>query len=556
MVAQPHNFSLISEAWLPYRRLSGERGWARPAEVLAASEDPVVAVAWGRADFDGAVREFLIGLIAVAYRDVLTDHGDEVGAWRRHLQNAPALAELDARFAALEPAFFLGGAGARFGQDFTPFGGDPVPIAQLLIDSPGANTLKKNQDHFVKRGRAACLGASAAAMALFTLQTYAPSGGQGHRTSLRGGGPLTVIAAASRAVSLWDQLAPNCVVPGATGSDDRPLDGIFPWLRETPTSEKGQTVTPQQADPLQAYWGMPRRIRLHLADNQDGTPCALTGRVEALCVRTYETRNYGISYVGFQHPLSPYSFAKASGEFLPVHGQPGRIGYRHWVGLVTASDDGARVPSESIRLARLRLKSSRGATARLTAFGYDMDNMKARDFTESAMPLLVGAPNVMAEADALIREMVRGADVGRFLLVSRVREALFGPSGPSDGSLLERLKETYWTATEQDFLTRIDGLMDRIAATLADDGEFDDDARDALRQTVRRDWLAALTRQIARLFDDLVVPDDAGVLLLSDMQRRAAQRRSLRAALAGYGKPGQDFYTALGLPAPKKQKAA
>lgn len=558
MVAQSKFFSLISEDWLPYRRLSGEKGWARPAVVLAASEDPVVALSWGRADFDGAVREFLIGLVAVAYRDVLIDRGDAVRAWERHLQQAPALAELDARFALLEPAFRLGGDGARFGQDFTPLGGDPVPVGQLLIDSPGANTLKKNQDHFVKRGRAPCLGASAAAMALFTLQAYAPAGGQGYRVSLRGGGPLTVLAASSTAVSLWDQLAANVIVPPPDSGSDRPLAAIFPWLTETPTSEKNQVVTPQQVDPLHAYWGMPRRIRLHLEANSDGTPCALTGRVEALCVRTYETRNYGISYGGFQHPLSPHVLAKASGQLLPVHGQPGRIGYRHWVGLVTGSKDQSRVPSESIRLARQRLVSPNGFSARLTAFGYDMDNMKARDFTESQMPLLVGPDAVMETADELIAEAVRGADYGRFLLTSRVKEALFGAAGPSDGGLLEQLKETYWAATEVDFRAGLDGLSERIAATVGPDGRVDDDARDTLRHTFRTAWLAALRAHIVGLFDGLVLPEDAGVLLLTDMRRRAAQRRSLLAALAGYGKPGQDFYTALGLsaPAPKKKKAA
>ncbi|MGG2362666.1 type I-E CRISPR-associated protein Cse1/CasA, partial [Salmonella enterica] len=78
----------------------------------------------------------------------------------------------------------------------------------LLIESPGANTLKKNLDHFVRRGRVEVLAPAAAAMALFTLQTFAPSGGAGHRTSLRGGGPLTTLVRPGTVAGLSDALWP------------------------------------------------------------------------------------------------------------------------------------------------------------------------------------------------------------------------------------------------------------------------------------------------------------------------------------------------------------
>ncbi|WP_239500552.1 type I-E CRISPR-associated protein Cse1/CasA, partial [Streptococcus pneumoniae] len=65
------------------------------------------------------------------------------------------------------------------------------------------------------------------------LQTYAPSGGAGHRTSLRGGGPLTTLLAPARkgraVATLWDRVWTN--VPDAdpdAGAADPAR--IFPWL--------------------------------------------------------------------------------------------------------------------------------------------------------------------------------------------------------------------------------------------------------------------------------------------------------------------------------------
>ena len=76
-------------------------------------------------------------------------------------------------------------------QDFEALDCEPWPVSRLLIEAPGENTEKENKDLFQKRGQTPSLGLPAAAMALFTLQIYASSGGDGHRTSLRGGGPLT-----------------------------------------------------------------------------------------------------------------------------------------------------------------------------------------------------------------------------------------------------------------------------------------------------------------------------------------------------------------------------
>jgi CRISPR system Cascade subunit CasA len=48
-------------------------------------------------------------------------------------------------------------------------------------------------------------------------------------------------------------------------------ESVFPWLAPTRTSEQASAITtPEQVDKLQAYWGMPRRIRLDFAATQQG----------------------------------------------------------------------------------------------------------------------------------------------------------------------------------------------------------------------------------------------------------------------------------------------
>ena len=184
-------FSLLERTWIPALRASGAREWIRPADITAdIADDAVVAIAWGRADFDAATREFLIGLLATTCRIEARD------GWRNWFKIPPSPEKLSAAFISVADALVLDAPGARFGQDLDgALAGEPVPIGQLLIEAPGVNALKKNLDHFVRRGRVEVLSRKAAAVALLTLQTYAPAGGAGHRTSLRGGGPLTTLLA-------------------------------------------------------------------------------------------------------------------------------------------------------------------------------------------------------------------------------------------------------------------------------------------------------------------------------------------------------------------------
>ena len=276
-------FSLVKRAWLPVRRTSGERLWIEPAGITSAFDrDPIAALDFPRPDWNAAVAEFLIGVLACALAPA-----DET-AWRELWKGPPSPERLAEALERLAFAFNLDGDGPRAFQDLDPLAeAEEKEVAQLLIDAPGAIALTKNTDHFVKRSLTPALCPAYAAAALITLQTYAPAGGAGHRTSLRGGGPLTTLvepAASAKggiaAASMWRILWANA--PKLLAGDEPPFElppddpawaRIFPWLAQTQTSEGKKITGPDDGHPVfMPFFASPRRIRLVL--KQRRTPLA------------------------------------------------------------------------------------------------------------------------------------------------------------------------------------------------------------------------------------------------------------------------------------------
>ncbi|MEH3144198.1 MAG: type I-E CRISPR-associated protein Cse1/CasA [Methylobacterium frigidaeris] len=539
-------FSLLAEAWIPVLRADGAHDLIRPAAITAdLTTNPVVAPAWGRADFDAATCEFLVGLLATACGDRADE--DEWDAWFR---SPPPPERLDEAFASVAPAFVLDGDGPRFGQDLDPLdGGEARAVSQLLIEAPGANTVKRNLDHFVRRGGVETLSRAGAAMALFTLQTYAPSGGAGHRVSVRGGGPLTTLLvpgplrgeARDRPTPLWRTLWLAVPHRREAVAPER----VFPWLGPTRVSDKGRPTTPEDTDPLQAFWGMPRRIRLVVEPNPEARPCDLTGRIDAGVVRVYRTRPHGTSYAAFRHPLSPHYRAKPAEPFLPLHGQPGRVGYRHWVGLVADGDGDNRLAAEAVTLARRRLgdlDASARLGARLRAAGYDMDNMKAREFIESEMPLHLVPAERFATYDRAVRRLVAGAREADGLLRFFVRQA----TSVEKGGVLDLARARFWERTETAFGQALDGLSKNLRTG--------DAAPDLVPLEAARAWLAVLQRTTAALFDDLIPLDGLDALGERAIRARVKARTDLGTAMHGWGKLGQGLFKALDLAVPEVAK--
>ncbi|MES9856064.1 MAG: type I-E CRISPR-associated protein Cse1/CasA [Sedimenticola sp.] len=527
--------NLIKSPWIPIRRQSGSEEQIAPWQ-LTETDDPVIALAAPRPDFNGALLQFLIGLMQTACPP---ECGEEWGDW---LVNPPLPETLKQCFESVADYFNLAGDGPLFMQAFEPLKGDEKPIANLLIDAPGTQTRKQNADHFIKRGSTEQLCPSCAATALFTLQTNAPGGGAGHRTSLRGGGPLSTLVALDPAGSQLDNtLWRTCwlnVLEKITF--DRLADGnlikpetTFPWLTSTRTSEAktGKVTTPLDSHPLQMYWGMPRRIRLNWSTTED-SHCGLCNRPAAQQVSHYITQNYGVNYTGaWIHPLSPHATNQA-GELLPQHAQPGGLSYRHWLGLVSE-----QVNRQSARVVSTFLSGNRKLPQeqfRLHTFGYDMDNMKARCWYEATFPLYPLGESIREQFTFRTKQLIEAATDTAGVTRRCIKEAWFKRPGDAKGDTAF-LIESFFSHTESDFYTSLKQLKEQL-----DKGE---DGKALLEL-----WHGSLKKASLALFDHWTCRGDFATV---NPRRIAQAYRKLNNWL--HGKKLRT--TILGLPN-KKEKAA
>ena len=521
-------FILIEERWIPIRRKSGREEQIAPWEITDSHEsDPVISLNAPRPDFNGALIQFLIGLVQT------TAPPEDDDEWEARFDVPPSPNTLKVVFETVKDAFNLGGTGARFMQDFDEIETNPQNISGLLIDSPGENTLKNNADHFIKRGNINCMCPSCAATALFALQTNAPAGGAGYRVSLRGGGPLTtlVVGVSGGANSLWrtvwlniiekDEFLRICCDPKKKDTSD-----IFPWMAKTRTSEKhtGRDTTPEDINPAQMFWGMPRRIRLNTGDAKPGM-CDLCGSATKETINTYRTKNHGVAYSGpFLHPLSPHS--RQDGVPSPVHAQPGGVTYRHWLGLVQADKVNNREPALVVNKFVSCQRSD--GSFRLWAFGYDMDKMKARCWYESTMPLLPLGEELREDYESDIANMVMAASEIVKNLKSCIKAAWFKRAKDKKGDM-SFIGTRFWQNTEENFYDALHNLK----ISLEKGNEWG---------LIRQDWYKCICRTSLSLFDEAAWSgpiEDAdpkrAVLARHDLERKNSSKK-IREELLGLPK--------------------
>lgn len=518
------NFCLLETAWIPVRLRDGSRSWISPSALM---RHDLVAFDADRADFNGALAQFSIALLQTVWAP--SSRIDWAVRWR----SPPDEQAWREALAPWRKYFEFDGAGPRFMQDFDlrANDGDPVPIANLLIETPGENTLKNHGDHFVKRNQVERMCTCCAALALLTLQINAPAGGAGHRTGLRGGGPLTTLLVPSDSQqtprSLWHMLWLN-VLPATefAGSGDLEDDAephfMMPWLKSINVVQpEGGALAPTQVHPLQVLWSMPRRIRLDTASVTSGV-CDLCRRPSDRLLSQYVTRNYGLNYKGaWRHPLTPYYETKD--DKLPMHPQPGGLGWRHWLGLVLGQQsDKRRIEAAAVVsrfLSDTTLQRS-GMSLRLWAFGFDMDNMKARCWYEATMPLYE-----LAEVDQKARQRLQddisawlaGADLVVGYLRSAVKDAWFKVEARGDFSHVDA---AFWSRTEVMFYRLLRDTLAGLRLDTPVDGH-------ALKEAWRR-HLQAVALQLFE--DDLV---GAGPIERQNLARVAEAHRQLRASLHG-----------------------
>lgn len=468
--------NLILDAWIPVRCRDGTHRRIAPWRLTDNhGTNPLVALASPRPDFDGALAQFLIGLLQTACAP--EDNRD----WRAWLGSPPPPETLKAAFEPLVPAFHLDGDGPRFMQEQGLPMKDSSGIDGLLIEAPGDQTLKQNKDLFVKRAGVEGMCSVCCATALFTLQTNSPSGGKGHRTSLRGGGPLTTLVVGDDLWStLWLNVLPNDEFEALGNPERSGMEDRFPWMGATRTSENGEETTAEHANAAQVFWSAPRRILLDTATAASGS-CDICGS-EVPIVRRYWTRPYGFNYKGgWIHSLTPHVLDK-EGTRSPRHVQPGGVGYRHWLGLVIADSERGHEPARVIQ--SLRTRSRKGGGLRLWAFGYDMDNMKARGWYENLMPLPVLDAAFQERFDSRVEGLVRVADTMCRTATTAVKRALFGTAKignkgkvdwhlprtlKADADFFDAMQAQFWSATEPAFFATLHDIRRAIELGLPPD---------------------------------------------------------------------------------------
>jgi len=254
-----------------------------------------------------------------------------------------------------------------------------------------------------------------------------------------------------------------------TGDADK-----FPWLASPRTSEKDRITTSQDVHPVQVYWSTPRRIRLNFIDKRGKCDlCHESGQL----MESYHTKPYGVKYDGFMYPLTP-TYKNKDGMILSVH-QHESLGYKHWLGYVQNTDEGA-APARVVTAAFGKHLNN----FRLWAFGYDMDNMKACCWYEGVMPVIfIDNETQWKHYNSKITIMIRAADtVNGYLSMSVVKALNVG--------VFNAARQRFWQETEPEFYHQIASLRDEVTQ-----------GKDGL--DTRRAWHKHLVKKSLDIFNDM-----------------------------------------------------
>ena len=285
---------------------------------------------------------------------------------------------------------------------------------------------------------------------------------------------------------VWSNVPEGRPIPA-----ERAVDAL-PWLRTTRTSDNGEIVTPDKTHVAEAFFGMPRRLRLVCREE------SVTGVVQ---------RPYGTRYAHWSHPLSPYYRRKPDEEPLPVHPSPGRVSYRNWLGLAFGQGNEQRTPAASVR----RFHSLTNApAAEVLAGGWAMSNMKPLDFDLHVYPTF----RLDESAELRTGALVEAANSASQELMKGLKKA----TGVKVQAF-EPVREAFFAGTESDFVE----ATKSIAAGVG--GE------------VEQSWLSNLRRTALTLFDRQTVPALTERRTVGNTASIEATVNARRNLLAAFSKP-------------------
>lgn len=477
------NLNLITDPWI-----MAVRGGKSCLIRLDQISDPSVShLDWPRADMNLACVELLVGLVYLAYPPT------DARQWRERFSNRPQPEMLQEIFEPYACAFNLLGEGPCFMQDFeVEMNGKSNPVDMLFLDSAGRNTIARNQDVMVRRGRYRSLPLHHAAMALYTLQDFAPSGGAGNRVSLRGGGPMVTLVVPPED-GLWPLVWANVPQGKAIEPNTAALRKALPWMR--PTEGNGETFPPGDGTsvPVETFFGQPRRLRLV----EEG------GKITRV-----KQKIHGNNYSGWRHPLTSYyrTAPDGTGEMLPRHLKPNLFSYRNWKGLLFQTEEAER-PACLERF----LNEREEVPVRLIVSGWAMANMLAQDFQWSECPIF----KLTEEAqDVAINLIEQGSQVAKSL-----RNRIVAAIGAK--------KEA--ESAQEMFLIRTQPEIEITISALAQGS----------KEECRR-WAQIARREAISLFDG-IVSSGLGERAEKQQQRAVNARSALLEDLKRHlNQPGQD----------------
>ncbi len=468
--------NLITTPWLPARSRSGEVRLIRPCDVV----DPdLVDFACPVAELSIAAHEYMIGLLSTCVAPETDD------SWAEWWDAPPTADHLQRQFMGVADAMNLLGDEHRFMQDAdSMMPGRVLPIWALSLRAPGQKTLL---DNTARVGDVTSPESLAdIALALYAVQTQAMSGGSGHRANMRRGGGLITLPIAGD--TLWRRIWLSVETTGQIASRAPAIangpGAIFPWMAPTRVSTDDASTTTLDAHPLQAYWQMPRRIRLIDTD----------GRVES-----YRTLKHGVMYASdWRHPLSPYEGVGTDKQRAVV--ASGSVTCRDWSGLLYRSPSAKREPALAVTRAindRARLVDL--GTIRVAVVGYHANSAGIIEVVHAEQPVVCCATPDAAQAveDAAAR-LVAAGDI----VIKDLRAKIYACIGASSNDAGRAL----WSGVEGDMLALIMRARDG-SYRLNEDGAT---------------WIAALGREARDIFDGLVDQNPASPHIETVLRARKA----------------------------------
>jgi len=483
--------NLMTDQWIPVIRKDGTKDRIVPWQI-AESDNPVVELTAPRPDFQGALYQFLIGLLQTCFAP------EDEDSWLERWEEMPSPDELQKAFGSVEAAFELyNPGGAAFMQENPTSDkhqeefdkAEWLPVEDLIGGSLSVNTRKGNKDLFVKTKQIEVISPHWAALSLFNVQVTGVLAWGKHRIGLRGNAPLTTIVLpdASQSTTLWKKLWLNVIfqedmdlIPGDPMKNQ--ISDVFPWMGKTRKSPgKKPPTSPSDGNPLQHYWAMPRRIKLMI--ELVHCQCDLSGEPIKWGVKSYKRVKNGVYYTnGWVHPLTPYIRSDKNQFPKALVGRDVADGFRQWMSL--NFDEYFDEKNKNVRWGRALVvkhfyeekKHNIHIPTRLWCFGYDADSADVKCWYESMMPTFEVPPTKIDHLKAHVSEALQIscqlAEVLRFSLI----RSWFRPQTDSSGkqkwshvtksinkagylSTYKNIEYEYWEHLEVHFRAIIDELI-------------------------------------------------------------------------------------------------